>query len=55
MATSAAKKKLLHSLRQKGKNAHDPRASRGSWGAVKPILRVKENKRKDDYYADDWS
>ncbi|WP_336784068.1 hypothetical protein [Paenibacillus illinoisensis] len=54
MATSAAKKKLLHALRQKGKGAHDPRASRGSWGNVKPVVRIKESKR-NEISKEDWS
>lgn len=50
MARSKARKKLESKLRQ-GKS--DPRMQRGSWHGVKPITKVKPNKRKDDICAEE--
>lgn len=52
MAKSAARKKIQHRLRQ-DPHAYDPRKTRGSWGNVKPILRIKPNRKKDVVIIDD--
>lgn len=44
MSKSMAKKKREHLVRQ-GK--YDPLMSRGSWFGVKPITKIKPNKRKN--------
>jgi len=51
VAKSKAKKQREHLIRQ-GK--YDPSISRGSWFGVKPITKVKPNKRKD-YYDDEYN
>ena len=50
MATSVAKKKLLHRLRQVGNKGYDPRLGRGNWNGVKPITRVRKNMKKESKY-----
>lgn len=45
MAKSRAKKQLEHRLRTT--STFDPRHHRGSWGTVKPVARIKGNKKKD--------
>jgi hypothetical protein len=47
MANSKAKKKLLHKLRQRNGEGHDPRCGRGNWNGVKPITKVIKNKKKE--------
>lgn len=44
MARSSSKKKLESLLRQ-GKL--DPRMKRGSWNGIKPITKIKNNKKKN--------
>jgi hypothetical protein len=45
MAKSKSKKQLLSKVKQ-GKS--DPRNSRLDWGNIKPITKIRENKRKKD-------
>jgi hypothetical protein len=46
MSKTESQKKLTHKIRQGLKI--DPRAMRGSWNGVKPITKVKPNKKKED-------
>ncbi|MFC4808682.1 hypothetical protein [Paenibacillus sp. GCM10023250] len=43
MAKSEARKRLEKKMRQGGQ---DPRTLRGSWNGVKPVTRVKPDKRR---------
>lgn len=53
MGMTDSQKKLKHKLRNGQKI--DPRGQRGSWQGVKPVVRVKENRKKDDNYDNiDW-
>jgi hypothetical protein len=52
VAKSEAQKKLAHKLRQGLKL--DPRASRGNWGNVKPITKVRPNKKREELYNDSY-
>lgn len=47
MSKSAARKKIEHQLRQ-NPNGFDPRKKRGHWGGVKPVPRIKPNRRRDE-------
>jgi hypothetical protein len=46
MAKSTARKKLEKRLQQ---GALDPRMHRGSWNGVKPVTKIKPDKRKYEY------
>ncbi|MBM7565910.1 hypothetical protein [Paenibacillus sacheonensis] len=50
MAKSAARKRIEQRLRQGGM---DPRQQRGNWNGVKPVTRVKPDKRKYAYPKND--
>lgn len=51
MAKSSSKKKLESKLRH-NKESFDPRLNRGSWNGIKPITKIRENKKKNDCYYD---
>ncbi|WP_308638218.1 hypothetical protein [Paenibacillus silvisoli] len=50
MAKSTARKQLEKKLRQGGT---DPRQLRGSWNGVKPVTKIKPDKRKYAYPKND--
>jgi len=50
MSKSAARKKMEKRMRQ---GVLDPRMQRGSWHGVKPVTKVKPDKRKYAYAKND--